>query len=462
MSQQFFRLLRLGFILLDLLMINLVYIFLMYMLNERIDDAQMVQYLYFWSVFNIAWLSSSWMCKVYQQSSLSSFEMFSRSALRAYIYLLALTILYIFTFKVDLSRLFVLSLFISAVVALMINRIVYLFMMQYFRKGEHLLRKVIIIGYNDTSKRLAKQLEEDRISTLIVGYCEDESKITELSNYPIIGGVKDAIEVSKQYDVSEIFSTITPEQNETIYQLIEKADQALIRFRIIPNFNFYVQFPVNTDFLGDMPVFSRRKEPLDDVSNRIKKRLYDIAFSSIVIILVLSWLIPLISILILIESGLPIFFLQKRTGKDNRPFNCIKFRSMKVNKEADTKQATKEDERITKLGSFMRRTNLDEFPQFLNVFLGDMSIVGPRPHMLKHTDVYSEKINQYMVRQFMKPGITGWAQVNGFRGETRTIEEMEGRVEHDLWYMENWSLWLDTRIIFLTLYNMIRGERKAY
>lgn len=462
MSQQFFRLLRLGFILLDLIMLNIVYILLMYMLNERIDDAVMIQYMYLWSVFNIAWLGTSWICKVYQQSSLSSFESFSRSAIRAYFYVIVLTSLYIFAFKVDLSRLFVLTLFISACAILMLNRVIYLFLMQYFRKGEYLLRKVIIIGYNETAKRLAKQLEEDRISTLIIGYCEDSDQINELSNYPIIGGVKEAIDVSKEYDVTEIFSTITPEQNETIYQLIDKADQACIRFRIIPNFNFHVQFPVHTDFLGNIPVFSRRNEPLDEVSNRIRKRLYDIIFSSLVIVLILSWLIPLVSILILIESGRPVFFLQKRTGKDNKPFNCFKFRSMKINKDADSIQATKEDERITRLGRLLRKTNIDEFPQFINVFMGDMSIVGPRPHMLKHTDVYSEKINQYMVRQFMKPGITGWAQVNGFRGETRSVAEMEGRVEHDLWYMENWSLWLDTRIIFLTVYNMIRGERNAY
>jgi putative colanic acid biosynthesis UDP-glucose lipid carrier transferase len=211
-----------------------------------------------------------------------------------------------------------------------------------------------------------------------------------------------------------------------------------------------------------MPVFSVRQEPLEDINNRIRKRLFDIAFSSLVVIFILSWLIPLVSLAIWIESGRPIFFFQERTGKDNKSFYCFKFRSMYVNKDSNTKQATKEDERITRIGKLLRKTNIDEFPQFLNVLKGDMSIVGPRPHMLKHTDDYSKKINQYMVRQFMKPGITGWAQVNGFRGETKALEEMEKRVEHDLWYMEQWSLWLDARIIFLTAYNMFRGEKNAY
>jgi exopolysaccharide biosynthesis polyprenyl glycosylphosphotransferase len=219
---------------------------------------------------------------------------------------------------------------------------------------------------------------------------------------------------------------------------------------------------VHIDYLNDMPVLSLRKEPLDDVGNRIKKRFYDIVVSSLVIILILSWLIPIISLLIWLESRGPIFFVQQRSGKNGKTFNCIKFRSMKVNKEAHEKQAVKNDERITRMGKFMRKTNVDELPQFFNVWMGSMSIVGPRPHMLKHTDDYSKLIRQYMIRHFLKPGITGWAQINGCRGQTRTVKDMNDRVQYDLWYLENWSLWLDTRIILLTAFNMARGEKNAY
>lgn len=462
MSLHFFRLLRISFMVLDLIMLNLTFLIIMYFNNDRITDAKEIEYMYLAAFFNISWLLSSWLFKVYQQGSLSSFESFSRSTLRSYLSMLALVILYIFLSKADLSRLFIIALFLSICAVLMLNRVAYLFVLQFFRKGEIIMRKVLIIGYNETSKKLVQQLEEDPISTHIVGYCEDKEEIHELSNHPIIGNLSDAIEVSKENDVTEIFSTITPEQNDIIYQLIQKADHACIRFRIVPNFNFFVHFPVQIDFLGVMPVFSRRKEPLEDVSNRIKKRLIDILVSSLVIILILSWLIPLISLAIWLESGRPIFFLQKRTGKDNKPFNCFKFRSMKVNNDANLKQASKEDDRITRVGKILRKTSLDEFPQFLNVFLGDMSVIGPRPHMLKHTDDYSNRINQFMVRQFMKPGISGWAQVNGYRGETRRLEDMEKRVEHDLWYMENWSIWLDIRIIFLTVYSIFRGDKNAY
>jgi putative colanic acid biosynthesis UDP-glucose lipid carrier transferase len=339
---------------------------------------------------------------------------------------------------------------------------VYLSIFHFFRQRDYLIRKVMIVGYNDMSKKLVQRLEEDPIPTRVIGYCENENSVHELSNYPILGGLNNIIEVSKLHKATDIFSTIAPEHDKAIYQLMEEADQACIRFKLIPNFESLINKPVYIDYIHGMPVLNLRKDPLEDVANRIKKRFFDVIISSLVIVGILSWMIPLIGLLIWIESPGPIFFFQRRSGRDNHPFSCIKFRSMRINKDAHLRQAQKSDARITRIGKFLRRTSLDEFPQFLNVFLGHMSIVGPRPHMLKHTDDYSVLINKYMVRQFLKPGITGWAQINGFRGETRTVEQMEGRVQHDIWYLENWSLWLDMRIMFLTAYNVVKGEDNAY
>ena len=240
------------------------------------------------------------------------------------------------------------------------------------------------------------------------------------------------------------------------------ADQECIRFKIVPDIGFFVKRQVHIDYLKEMIVISMRNEPLEDLGNRIRKRLFDIFVSSMVTIFILSWLIPIISLLIRLESRGPIFFRQPRSGKENKSFQCLKFRSMRVNDKANEQQATKNDSRVTRIGKFLRRTSLDEFPQFLNVIKGDMSIVGPRPHMLKHTDDYSREIGQYMVRQFVKPGITGWAQIKGFRGETKNLEQMKQRVEHDLWYMENWSLMLDLKIIFITVLNTMKGEKNAF
>ncbi|MBS1921533.1 MAG: undecaprenyl-phosphate glucose phosphotransferase [Bacteroidetes bacterium] len=462
MNRQFFRLLRLLFIFLDLLMLNISFAVDRIFYKDKIPDSLSARYLNLWLAFNMAWIAAAWISNLYGQKYISSFESFSQKTFRAYIYFLAFVMIYIVLFKQEsLSRLFIMTVLLSVGLVVLINRLVYLVIGQYVRNREQFTRKVLIVGYNEVSKKLAQQLEEDALNTKIIGYCENGQEVHELSNYPIIGGLNNVIEVSKQYQVNEIFSTVAPDGNEQIYELMQKADQACIRFKLVPNFNVFTRLPVHVDYFGSLPVLSLRKEPLDDIANRIRKRIYDFVVSSLVTIFILSWMIPLVGLLIWIESRGPIFFVQVRTGKDNRPFRCIKFRSMKMNKESNTLQAKKGDRRITRIGKFLRKTSLDEFPQFLNVFVGSMSVVGPRPHMLKHTDDYSRVINKYMVRQFAKPGITGWAQINGFRGETKSVWDMEKRVECDIWYLENWSLWLDTRIIFMTAYRIFAGDINA-
>jgi exopolysaccharide biosynthesis polyprenyl glycosylphosphotransferase len=210
------------------------------------------------------------------------------------------------------------------------------------------------------------------------------------------------------------------------------------------------------------PVLIRKKRRITRISSRVMKRTFDIFFSLLVIIFVLSWMIPLFAILIKLESKGPVFFVQPRTGYFNSCFSCLKFRSMEVNAECNEKQATKSDPRLTRFGAFIRRYNLDEFPQFINVFLGHMSVVGPRPHMLKHTSYYAKLINGFMLRHSVKPGITGWAQVNGYRGPTKTVKHMRNRVEHDIWYIENWSFLLDMKCILMTVINFLKGEENAF
>ena len=212
---------------------------------------------------------------------------------------------------------------------------------------------------------------------------------------------------------------------------------------------------------GTMTLFTNYAEPLTKPGNRFIKRTFDIAFS-LCVCLVLVPFIPIIALIIKLQSPGPIFFVQKRTGLNGKEFNCYKFRSMHVNKDADLQQATIDDPRKFPFGNFMRKTNLDEFPQFFNVLRGNMSIVGPRPHMLKHTEIYSGLINKYMVRHFSKPGITGWAQVSGYRGETKELWQMEERIKRDIWYIENWSFWLDLRIIGKTFVSIIKPDKNAY
>jgi len=400
---------------------------------------------------------------LYYERFLISFEIFVKRTVRAYFYWLIVVWIYLFfTHEYELSRVFIGIVLIGFGCALLLNRIVYLFIRSYLRKRKLYTRKILIIGYNNIAKKLVSYLEEEDADTEIIGFCENTDRVHELSHYPILGEVSKTLSLSQQYQVTEIISTIAPEQNLKIYDMMREADQACIHFRLIPDLSYFIKKTVHIDYFRDIPILSVRREPLADAGNRMQKRVFDLLVSLPVVLFILSWLVPLVGLLIWLESPGPIFFKQPRTGKRRATFNCIKFRSMKVNQDAHVKQATQDDDRLTKIGKFLRRTNLDEFPQFLNVLVGDMSIVGPRPHMLKHTDYYSSVIDKYMIRQFLKPGITGWAQVNGFRGETKTLEKMQGRVQYDIWYIENWSLWLDIRIIFLTVFNTLKGDKNAF
>ncbi len=211
----------------------------------------------------------------------------------------------------------------------------------------------------------------------------------------------------------------------------------------------------------DPTIFVPKPAPLLLKHNRAFKRAFDIVFCLLVLIFIFPWLVPILALLIRLESKGPVFFTQARTGFRNRTFHMFKFRTMTVNADCHSKQAVRGDRRITRLGTFLRKYSFDEIPQFINVLQGHMSVVGPRPHMLKHTEYYSKIIDNYVARHEVKPGITGWAQINGLRGPTETIHKMGKRVEHDLWYIDNWSFLLDLKCVGNTIMNMWRGEKNA-
>lgn len=243
--------------------------------------------------------------------------------------------------------------------------------------------------------------------------------------------------------------------------LSKYCDNHLIRFYFVPSANIFMS-NMDMQILDGTPVVARREEPLSNIKNKLIKRLFDILFSSLVLVCIFPWIYVIVGIIIKFTSPGPVFFKQERTGLDGKVFKCIKFRTMKVNNESDTLQATEDDPRKYPFGDFMRRTNIDELPQFINVLKGDMSIVGPRPHMLRHTTEYSQLINRFMLRHLAKPGITGLAQVSGYRGETKHLEQMEGRIRYDIEYIENWTFLLDMKIIYKTIINMLTKDENAY
>ena len=463
MNQQLERYLQTVLLVLDLIVLNLFYIFCFEIFNKNTGLFSHNTYLLFWTISNVLWIILSFMMRTYSEKIILSFEYFTKRTILVYLlWVISIMFYLFFSRELEISRLFIVSTIGGFGFGLLVNRFIYLGLNGYLKKSDYLIKKVLILGYNETAKKLAKYFEEDSLNTQLIGYIENEENIHELSNYPILAEINDTLKVAKASNVNEIFSTITPEQNKDIYNLMYQSEKECIRFKIVPNLSVFITREVHIEYFGQLPILSLRSEPLDDVGNRIKKRVLDIIISSFVIIFILSWLVLLLGVLIFIESGFPIFFKQLRTGKDKKPFYCLKFRSMKSNKDANFKQATQNDERITRIGKFIRKTSLDEFPQFINVFRGEMSLVGPRPHMVKHTSDYSKLVDDYMVRQFIKPGITGWAQINGYRGEITNPEQIEARVNKDLWYLENWTLWLDIQILFLTLYQMFKGDKNAY
>lgn len=262
--------------------------------------------------------------------------------------------------------------------------------------------------------------------------------------------------------VDELYCALSDLSNTDVNNVIDFADNNLKTLKFLPDEKEVTARNLKLDYYGYIPIVSLRNIPLDITINKIIKRTFDILFSVLIIVGVLSWLIPILAVFIKIESKGPIFFKQKRNGLNYREFDCYKFRSMTINEVADVEQVSKNDPRITKIGKFIRKTSIDELPQFFNVFKGDMSVVGPRPHMVSHTEMYAKKVDKFMVRHFIKPGITGLAQTNGYRGEVETEKDIINRVKYDIFYLENWTLTLDLKIVILTVLNAIKGEEKAY
>lgn len=319
-----------------------------------------------------------------------------------------------------------------------------------FRRAKgFFIHRVLIVGLNDMSVLLRDVMDANpMLGYDFMGYVSAKKENAK----DVLGQFDDLVSIISQYQIEMIFVTLD-EYNDLkkSKELLALCNKIGVRLRFVPQNQYWFKKRKNLESVGSIVVFNPQEIPLDDINSRFLKRSFDVLFSSMVILSVCSWLFPIIFILIKINSKGPLFFLQERTGINNKAFKCMKFRSMYVNQSANEKQATKGDTRITPIGRFLRKSNLDEFPQFFNVLFGQMSVVGPRPHMLKHTDQYSELINYYRVRHYVKPGITGWAQVNGYRGETDELWKMEKRVEYDMYYLENWTLKWDLKIIFMTV-----------
>lgn len=323
-------------------------------------------------------------------------------------------------------------------------------------------KRVLIIGSGPTSESVLGELRSDHgYGYRLMGVFDSSLPDSTKFGGCFVGKLDEVADFVHLNRIDTIFYTLNSEDDKFLPRIMRLADEEGAEFVYVPRFNRRLAVSFEASSIGSMPTMTHTLSPLHRRQNKILKRVEDLIISGSFLLISPIIFIP-IAIGVKLTSPGPIFFKQRRTGIYGSEFVCYKFRTMRVNADSDKVQATEHDPRKTKFGDFLRRTSLDELPQFYNVFIGNMSVVGPRPHMVSHTVEYSALIDKYMVRHAVKPGITGWAQVMGYRGGTKHLWQMEKRVEYDVWYIRNWNIFLDAKIILLTIFNGFRGDKNAY
>ena len=447
----------------DLFIINLVFLVVVYVMSDYYVTPIFGKIREVVLLLNFCYLFALTFAPLQLHESVIFIEKIAqRSFLLITIHLLLFITCLIFLNLGDSLATFLVVYYIASILSFTSWRIFVRITLKLYRRKGHNSKRIVIVGAGKNGLDLYQVMKNDLAYGFdIAGFFDDNVSLKySLPNY--LGMTHEVEDYLVQNEIDEVYCTLPGTQDAKILRILNFAEKNMIRFYIVPELYRNVKKSLVLEMIESIPLLTVRTEPLQFAYNRALKRSFDILFSISVLLTIYPVLYVVIGICIKLSSRGPVLFKQVRTGMYGQDFECFKFRTMKVNAEADSLQAAKDDPRKTKIGDFLRKSNLDEFPQFINVLFGDMSVVGPRPHMLKHTELYSFLIDKYMDRHLVKPGVTGWAQVTGYRGETKTLEQMEGRVKRDVWYLENWSFFLDLKIIVLTLVNMFRGEKNAF
>ncbi|SDK37772.1 putative colanic acid biosysnthesis UDP-glucose lipid carrier transferase [Catalinimonas alkaloidigena] len=413
-------------------------------------------------IFNLAWIVSALFNDIYHVKEITNTRKMLSNLVYAFLLHGFIIAVYIVGFKAHyFSREFLVMAYGASALAVVAARFMLISAYKRYKLSTTANRKAVVIGTGRSAHSLHDMfITNKELGYRFMGFFTDKPEETPHQDL-IRGRLEDIKAYCLREQVDEIYFALPITERDLLDDIAKFADDNFIYFRIVPDFSAFLQKNVNIYHMDSIPVMTVRKEPLMETTNQWLKRAFDIAFSLAVILFLFPFILPIIAIAIKLESEGPIFFKQMRPGKKNQLFACYKFRTMRIN-NVTHQQATKDDPRITKVGRFLRKTSLDELPQFFNVLLGDMSVVGPRPNMINQLEHYSKAIDTYTLRHFVTPGITGFAQVNGYRGETKQMHLMQKRVEYDVAYIENWSFGLDLKIILKTVLNIIKGEENAY
>jgi putative colanic acid biosynthesis UDP-glucose lipid carrier transferase len=362
-------------------------------------------------------------------------------------------------FSNKLSLLFLLFLFLFT----FSYRILFFIGLKIYRSRGRNCKNVVFVDENDNTHSLIDLLLRRKDygfiprGSFLVGIEDDDEK--RLYNFDLKKLKRFILEKRIQIIYLSLKGSLPPEAHKELTYL---AQNMHVEIRFIPGTVYDSFNSLSIQYYDTFPVLSFKQFPLDKFWNQFFKRIFDIVFSLFVLVFICIWLFPIMAIVILIDSGSPVLYCQKRIGFKGKSFKCYKFRTMKPSKDNDIKATVKGDDRITKVGSLLRKTSLDELPQFFNVLLGNMSVVGPRPHMVVQDEYYNDIVMRYSVRHYVKPGITGLAQVKGLRGEINSEEDMQKRVIADVYYVKNWSFLLDVIIIMKTVFKVLIGDKKAF
>ncbi len=444
---------RFGFFIGDLLLLNLAILLSYTILGIDILEGERANSIYLIIFSNLAWLFLSAVSAPYQVSRNWGISKIVKSQLSfIIIHLLVVASLIILYRKNYLPEQIGLMYLLFAV-SFSLWKLMVLYASS-LTSGISAERKFIILGEPNLAREVRRYfMQHSDLGYRFYGFFEKDA-----GGWPL----EHARAFCKKNNIDEMFCCLPETTHSELRSMIDFGMDSLIKVKLVSDHRSFEQRTLALERYDQIPVFDISTIPLDNVWNQRLKRAFDLGFALLASVFILSWLIPILGILIKRDSPGPILFRQLRSGRGNNPFYCIKFRTMVVNQDADTKQATTNDPRVTQLGAFLRKTSLDEFPQFLNVLQGDMSVVGPRPHPIKLNEKFKPLINKYMIRHYVKPGVTGLAQVMGYRGETKLVRDMRNRITLDRFYIENWSFYFDIKIIFMTAVSVITGNEKAY